>query len=519
MKQSRIVFALACALALALMPYALAEAAPLAEAASLAEETLTVPEAVFEAGSVCAAEDADGEALLADYVGALFAVPGRRALAPRSLGGDLEGNDALLYRILREKVAQIAAGERESAVIYVPFEDLNKTSWTAAELGVSAIIESGGISEDAKKAAIAKYAFNVTKVHEALLEDCPYELYWYDKVSGLRVEEHIGYSANSRTMTVSGSYQVSFAVAKDYAGAAEFTVDGARARSAVAAAERARTVVEQYAGMSDYARLDGYRQTICELVAYNHAAADDLSTPYGDPWQLVYVFDGDDGTDVVCEGYAKAFQYLCDLTDFRSAITCYCLTGDSIYNGSAGPHMWNAVRMPDGRNYLVDITNCDTGNVGEPDLLFLAGSTSGDVASGYTYACRNGRSITYRYDSETRNNFSAEELTMASEAYVAPPEKLDPDLVTPESLERIEASAFENAAFTAVRLTDGVTAIGARAFAGCAALTQIEIPASVTEIGADAFKGCDGLTVFCPADSAALAYARANGIDYVIDSF
>ena len=34
--------------------------------------------------------------------------------------------------------------------------------------------------------------------------------------------------------------------------------------------------------------------------------------PYGDPWQLIYVFDDDPDTNVVCEGYAKAFKYEAD---------------------------------------------------------------------------------------------------------------------------------------------------------------------------------------------------------------
>jgi hypothetical protein len=45
---------------------------------------------------------------------------------------------------------------------------------------------------------------------------------------------------------------------------------------------------------------------------------------------------------------------------------------------------------------------------------------------------------------------------------------------------------------------EGVTAIGERAFEGCAKLWRIIIPESVTSIGDNAFEGCDGLhQIFC----------------------
>ena len=54
-----------------------------------------------------------------------------------------------------------------------------------------------------------------------------------------------------------------------------------------------------------------------------------------------------DECDVVCEGYAKAFKILCD----EFGIPCACITGDA-----DGPHMWNYVKMDDGKWYLVDVT-------------------------------------------------------------------------------------------------------------------------------------------------------------------
>ena len=121
-----------------------------------------------------------------------------------------------------------------------------------------------------------------------------------------------------------------------------------------------------------FQRLKAYKEAICSAVSYNHDAVNNNES-YGDPWQLIYVFDGDSATDVVCEGYSKAFAYLCDHTAFQSSlINCWCVSGFVTFSsGASGDHMWNMVTMPDGRNYLVDVTNCDEGDEGNDDYFLL----------------------------------------------------------------------------------------------------------------------------------------------------
>lgn len=45
-----------------------------------------------------------------------------------------------------------------------------------------------------------------------------------------------------------------------------------------------------------------------------------------------------------------------------------------------------------------------------------------------------------------------------------------------------------------VRIAEGITSVGANAFAGCTALTEVQLPESVTRIGAGAFSDCTALT-------------------------
>ena len=109
----------------------------------------------------------------------------------------------------------------------------------------------------------------------------------------------------------------------------------------------------------------------------------DYTGGYGNPWQVIYVFDNNPLTNVVCEGYAKAFQLLCNLSNFENAsVKCYTVTGEMAGGTGSGGHMWNIVTMDDGLNYIVDITNSDTGSVGQDGKLFMAGNSSGNISAG-----------------------------------------------------------------------------------------------------------------------------------------
>jgi len=61
-------------------------------------------------------------------------------------------------------------------------------------------------------------------------------------------------------------------------------------------------------------------------------------------------------------------------------------------------------------------------------------------------------------------------------------------------LTSIDDEAFMGSTLTKVTLPEGLTTIGARAFADCASLTVFNVPASVVNIGNGAFKGCSSLT-------------------------
>lgn len=248
---------------------------------------------------------------------------------------------------------------------------------------------------------------------DCLMVDCPYELYWYDKTAGAGYNSVSPTASDGIASVKIGNFR--FTVAAAYQDGNNLQVSASKSQAAETAAANAKQIVQNHAGESDYEKLLSYKQEICDLTSYNESASG-----YGDPWQLIYVFDGNPDTNVVCEGYSKAFQYLCDLSQFDDPDTvCYTVMG-----GIPEAHMWNVVTL-DGKNYLVDVTNSDEGTVGKDGGLFLAG-TEGSVDTNYKFTFNEFNSITYTYDQDTKNLYGNDILTLASENYEESGEPLQP---------------------------------------------------------------------------------------------
>ena len=228
--------------------------------------------------------------LFAGFVNTEFGISsGNRKLRKSSMGSRLTGIEKTIYDCISEELPQIAEGTRSSTVFEISLEEIGvKTSWTAEELGVDAIFADGKISQEVKDAAYAKVANNEDAVLSALLADNPYLLYWFDKTKGLSVASP-RLSARSDGYTEEllfvGSITYSFFVSQEYAGAEAYTVDTSIGAIVVTAAQNAAGIVDSYSGSSDYDKLRGYMETICDLVSYNHDAADDPDMPYGNPWR------------------------------------------------------------------------------------------------------------------------------------------------------------------------------------------------------------------------------------------
>lgn len=140
-------------------------------------------------------------------------------------------------------------------------------------------------------------------------------------------------------------------------------------------------------------------------AACKYASSTNCHTAYG---ALV------DGT-AVCEGYARAFQYLC----YQAGIQCLFITGSSNNpsTGSPEPHAWNAVKIG-GSYYHMDMTwddadnsdggilhyayfNVTTSQIKEDHAIGTSGYPAPNcTATKYNYFVKNGTVVsTYTVDS------------------------------------------------------------------------------------------------------------------------
>ena len=288
-------------------------------------------------------------------------------------GDNLTGPAKTMYDYLKPQIKKIAANGGETAIIF-------KDAWRHED----DYLWKGDTEEEIE----ANMAAGAKQVVNALLLDCPYEMYWYDASAGYKYN----WEGDTTRRVISA---ITFTVAKQYrpdinVGDVLFPTKAAEATKAVASAQ---TIVNNYKGLTPYNRLKGYADEICNLVSYDVSA----KVTYGDMNQMINVFDGNTATNVDSRGYAMAFQYLCDLD---GGITCYTMTGTITDGGQNIKRvgMWNVVTL-DGDNYIVDVANCD--DIAESDKMFMAGDN---------YA--------YKYDEMTRSAYTEAQLKISDNNYI-----------------------------------------------------------------------------------------------------
>ena len=253
---------------------------------------------------------------------------------PREGRAMLSGATLALYDVLAPQLEAVANGSRTSTVFTFTAADLrlSGTWYKVSDLGVA---DAG--APELGTSLMQQENLNTNQLWFAILMDFPYELYWFDKTNGGMSEStsFVTRVSEGQTEVRLDTFTVSMTVAADYA-ADIYTVNALPARVAAAKAN-INAIVADNAGKGDYDKVCAYADAICFFADYNDEAAANNGSMYGDPWQLVSVFDGDVNTKVVSESYAKAFKYLCDLSTFQSNMGVVLMEGNLMTSEGGGP--------------------------------------------------------------------------------------------------------------------------------------------------------------------------------------
>ena len=316
-----------------------------------------------------------------------------------SAADNFTGNDKAIYKVLHDKFKEVTEGKITDTVFYISVDELKAAGWTVPNTSAynnRALLALQKENHDT-------FWKNMNSIIVGLLSDDPLNTAWYDKTVGLATANKEETEARAKasnfndydsgwgymyfsekpkeSKVVFNGFWVKFGVineARDKsASEPTYTVkkdsDGmTRIQKALA---KAKEIVAEAASMSDIEKIKYYNKKISEMTDYDYdyygKSVSGQEAPYGGQSMFFNVFDGDESTKVVCEGYSKAFKLLCDLTTWQGKVECNIVTGTMAGGTGAGLHMWNIVTY-NGANYLVDTTNSDEGTIGAPDKLILA---------------------------------------------------------------------------------------------------------------------------------------------------
>ena len=176
------------------------------------------------------------------------------------LGSRLSGNARKLYDALKEKIMLVAEGKLASTEFTFTMSQISdKLSYTLNELGYSSICD------EAYEAYYRAIALNrdslVTVILGALLGDCSYELYWFDKTKGAGWTYPRGYydpNTGKIQMDPNKTLTITMYVAKEYSASnaiGTLTVNTSLGQAVQKAAANAKAIVESNCDKSDYDKL------------------------------------------------------------------------------------------------------------------------------------------------------------------------------------------------------------------------------------------------------------------------
>ena len=209
-------------------------------------------------------------------------------------------------------------------------------------------------------------------------------------------------------------------------------------------------------GKSEYEKVKIIHDYICKKVTYTNDGTLWVHTAAS------LFLDSDPG--FVCEGYAKSMKILC----YYLGINCACVSGlaKSTLNGTGEAHMWNYIRMEDGKWYMVDATWDDNRIAGVfyDDYLLVGRNTK-------------GRYITIGEEREEYTSFST-----STDASVPSPKYILPVLEANSYLENIVTVTPAPSTIPAPSVTEAPLPSEAPSVSEAPVATEAPLPSEVPSI-------------------------------------
>ena len=271
---------------------------------------------------------------------------------------NLSKEEQKIYRVLRRRAVDIINGRNLSSVVNVSGLFIPK--------------------EEFKPGIIAK-------ILSHLEEDYIFEMVWFDKTrnNSYKVIENDGYIT---------SVLVYMGVGPEYCGEGDYRIKWDAIKKACKANKAAVDVVTRGQKHTDYGKISFYINYVKSNAAYDFVLDSEVDG-YTNAYKFVNVFNDNYGTKIVCEGCSKALKYLCDMSEFDSDVECIIATGQH--------HMWDIIKMDDGKNYIFDMTN---------GQVFKSLPESKEDMDEYDL-------IYAVYDSKTKARHRASDLKISNEPY------------------------------------------------------------------------------------------------------
>lgn len=324
--------------------------------------------------------------------------------------------------------AAVVAGSAPAGTVYAK-STVKRASWSLSKLSASErqMYDHfiSGLERILREGGSTKITFDISQdglTSEDQVSDLWKKLYTYASNNHpelLCYEEINPDEPDKDNIQIAGDFSqftVSIGVDKSYRGADEFTLDRSTLQKVTTAESTAEQVISDNSGKGIYDTIKAYADWISEHVSYDHSwdSTPDSEITSNSPWSMIAVFDNDPSTNVVCEGYSKAFQYLMDHTQrfVDAGIVSKLVTSTKLVDGNDNGHMWNVVTI-DGKNYIVDVTWYDNDSDSYNDSYLLGGQATVDAdTEGY-----------HTYDQDTTDFYTQDELRLSDTAYDRSSEK------------------------------------------------------------------------------------------------